>query len=545
MKRSIFAPILMVAFSAAAGGWLLQEGADRADNMYVRVRVLQEVVDHVSNSFVDEVELDGLYNSAIDGLIRDLGDPHSSFLPVSEYEDLRIRTEGEYGGVGLEVVDRGGYVTVVSPIPGGPGGRIGIRAGDQFYEIEGVAADTMVTDQAVELLRGRPGSEVTVRMLRPGVNEPIDFTIAREAIVLKAVPFSIMLDDQVGYVPLLSFRETSTVEIRAAVDSLRGEGMRALILDVRGNPGGLLDQGIEVSDLFLGEGQGIVETRGRDSSQNETYAAARPDQYPDMPMVVLVDQASASASEIIAGALQDHDRAVLVGETTFGKGSVQSLYRLTGGDVLRLTTAKWYTPVGRSIHLDPDSRFAPLGEDAERAYSIAGQLVEPVTIEGRPEFLSGGGRTVYGGGGITPDVFVYPETLGASESNGVLRLFRSGGGFSVSLFNYAVEYVAEHPSLGVGFSVTETDVAEFYEVLGDNADAIAIRDFAAAERFVRYHMEREIALQAWGDAGEFRQLRGYDRQLSRAIELLRAADTPMDLIALAADAQPDEIPDRP
>lgn len=544
MKRSTFAPILMVAFSAAAGGWLLQEGADRADNMYVRVRVLQEVVDRVSNSFVDEVELDGLYNSAIDGLIRDLGDPHSSFLPVSEYEDLRIRTEGEYGGVGLEVVDRGGYVTVVSPIPGGPGGRIGIRAGDQFYEIEGVAADTMVTDQAVELLRGRPGSEVTVRMLRPGVDEPIDFTIAREAIVLKAVPFSIMLDDQVGYVPLLSFRETSTAEIRAAVDSLRGEGMRALILDVRGNPGGLLDQGIEVSDLFLGEGQGIVETRGRDSSQNETYAAARPDQYPDMPMVVLVDQASASASEIIAGALQDHDRAVLVGETTFGKGSVQSLYRLTGGDVLRLTTAKWYTPVGRSIHLDPDSRFAPLDEDAERAYSIAGQLVEPVTIEGRPEFLSGGGRTVYGGGGITPDVFVYPETLGASESNGVLRLFRSGGGFSVSLFNYAVEYVAEHPSLGVGFSVTETDVAEFYEVLGNNADAIAIRDFAAAERFVRYHMEREIALQAWGDAGEFRQLRGHDRQLSRAIELLRAADTPMDLIALAADAQPDEIPDR-
>jgi len=544
MKRSIFAPILMVACSAVAGGWLLQEGADRADNMYVRVRVLQEVVDRVSNSFVDEVERDRLYNSAIDGLIRDLGDPHSSFLPASDYEDLRIRTEGEYGGVGLEVVDRGGYVTVVSPIPGGPGGRMGIRAGDQFYEIQGVAADTMVTDQAVELLRGPPGSEVTVRMLRPGVDEPIEFTIAREAIVLRAVPFSVMLDDEVGYVPLLSFRETSTTEIRAAVDSLRGQGMQALVLDVRGNPGGLLDQGIAVSDLFLAEGQGIVETRGRDPSQNEMYAAADPDQYPDMPVVVLIDQTSASASEIIAGALQDHDRAVLVGETTFGKGSVQSLYRLTGGDVLRLTTAKWYTPVGRSIHLDPDSRFAPVDENTDRAYSIAGQLVEPVTIEGRPEFLSGGGRTVYGGGGITPDVFVYPETLGPAESNGVLRLFRSGSGFSVSLFNYAVEYVAEHPNLEVGFSVTEADVADFYEALGNDADAVAVRDFAAAERFVRYHMEREIALQAWGDAGEFGQLRGHDRQLSRAIELLRAADTPTALIALAADVQPDEIPDR-
>ena len=512
--------------------------------MYVRVRVLQEVVDRVSNSFVDEVERDRLYNSAIDGLIRDLGDPHSSFLPASDYEDLRIRTEGEYGGVGLEVVDRGGYVTVVSPIPGGPGGRMGIRAGDQFYEIQGVAADTMVTDQAVELLRGPPGSEVTVRMLRPGVDEPIEFTIAREAIVLRAVPFSVMLDDEVGYVPLLSFRETSTTEIRAAVDSLRGQGMQALVLDVRGNPGGLLDQGIAVSDLFLAEGQGIVETRGRDPSQNEMYAAADPDQYPDMPVVVLIDQTSASASEIIAGALQDHDRAVLVGETTFGKGSVQSLYRLTGGDVLRLTTAKWYTPVGRSIHLDPDSRFAPVDENTDRAYSIAGQLVEPVTIEGRPEFLSGGGRTVYGGGGITPDVFVYPETLGPAESNGVLRLFRSGSGFSVSLFNYAVEYVAEHPNLEVGFSVTEADVADFYEALGNDADAVAVRDFAAAERFVRYHMEREIALQAWGDAGEFGQLRGHDRQLSRAIELLRAADTPTALIALAADVQPDEIPDR-
>lgn len=544
MKRSIMAPLLVVAFSAVAGGWLLQQGADRADNVYVRVRVLQEVVDRVSNSFVDEVERDRLYNSAIDGLIRDLGDPHSSFLPASDYEDLRIRTEGEYGGVGLEVVDRGGYVTVVSPIPGGPGGRMGIRAGDQFYEIEGVRADTMVTDQAVELLRGRPGSEVTVRMLRPGVDEPIEFTITREVIVLKAVPFSVMVDDEVGYVPLLSFRETSATEMRAAIDSLRGEGMRALILDVRGNPGGLLDQGIAVTDLFLAEGQGIVETRGREASQNETFAAQRADQYPDMPMVVLVDQASASASEIIAGALQDHDRAILVGETTFGKGSVQSLYRLTGGDVLRLTTAKWYTPVGRSIHLDPDSRFAAPGDEAERAYSIAGQLVDPVTIDGRPEFTSDAGRTLYGGGGITPDVFVYPETLAPEESSGVLRLFRRGGGFSVALFNYAVEYVAEHPDLEIGFTLSDADVAAFYEALGNGDDAIDPADFSAAERFVRYHMEREIALQAWGDEGEFRQLQVYDRQLARAVELLREAETPTALIAAAADAAPDEIPDR-
>ncbi|MEC9241077.1 MAG: PDZ domain-containing protein, partial [Gemmatimonadota bacterium] len=174
MSRGLLAPVVVVAFAVLAGGWLLQEGVDRSENMYVRVRVLQEVVDHVETSFVDEVDRDGLFESAIGGLMRDLGDPHSSFLPAEAYENLRIRTEGEYGGVGLEVVDRNDRVTVVSPIPNTPGQRAGIRAGDQFFEIDGVPADTMVTDQAVELLRGRPGTEVTVQMLRPGVEDPIE-----------------------------------------------------------------------------------------------------------------------------------------------------------------------------------------------------------------------------------------------------------------------------------------------------------------------------------------------------------------------------------
>ena len=188
MRRSFIAPATVILLSAATGGWLLQRGVDRAENVYVQVRVLQEVVDRIESSFVEEIDEGTLYDSAIDGLIRDLGDPHSSLIPASDYEDLRIRTEGEYGGVGLEVSDRNGYVTVVSPIPGGPGARVGVRAGDQFFEIEGVAADTMVTEQAVSLLRGRAGSEVTVRMLRPGVDEPIEFSMEREVIRLKVRP---------------------------------------------------------------------------------------------------------------------------------------------------------------------------------------------------------------------------------------------------------------------------------------------------------------------------------------------------------------------
>ena len=526
MRRGIFAPIAVVAFTVMAGGWLLQEGVDRASNIYVRVRVLQEVIDRVETSFVDDVDAEALYTSAIDGLIRDLGDPHSSFLPAREYENLSIRIEGEYGGVGLEVVDRGGWVTVVSPIPGGPGQRAGIRGGDQFFEINGVSADTMITDQAVELLRGRPGSEVTVKMLRPGVEEPIEFTFERATIVLRAVPFALMLEPGIGYVPLQSVSETSSREIRAAVDSLRAEGLDGLILDLRGNPGGLLDEGIAVSDLFLEAGLPIVETRGRAENQSATYSSSSPDRYRDLPVVVLVDATSASASEIIAGALQDHDRAIVVGQTTYGKGSVQSLFPLTGGDVLRLTTARWYTPVGRSINRDPDA----VVDVGHNELAISGQVVVPTVLDGRPEFESFGGRTLLGGGGITPDLFVSPETLSTEEADAVYRVFRWAGGFTSALFDYSVSFVQDHPDAEPGFVLRDTDLRDFYETVPEWRTEVDYEQFMAAERFVRYRMEREIALQAWGDAGQFEQSRKYDPQLATAVELLRGAESPADLI---------------
>jgi carboxyl-terminal processing protease len=533
VRRSFVAPAIVLIVSAISGGWLLQQGVDRAANVYVQVRVLQEVVDRVEASFVEEVDEQTLYNSAIDGLIRDLGDPHTSLIPASDYDDLRIHTEGEYGGVGLEVGNRNGFVTVMSPIPGGPGERVGVRAGDQFFEIEGVPADTMAIDQAVELLRGEPGSAVAIRMLRPGVDEPIEFTIEREVIHLRAVPFAVMLDDRVGYVPLLTVSETSSAEVKAAIDSLRAEGMQALVFDLRGNPGGLLDQGIAVTDLFLEDNEEIVETRGRASDQNETFRSADPDSYEDLPVAVLVNASSASASEIIAGALQDHDRAAVVGETTFGKGSVQSLFRLTGGDVLRLTTAKWYTPLGRSIHLDPDERLVP----DEHELAISGEAVPRVSIEGRPEYHTESGRVVYGGGGITPDVFVMPETLSPDEVEGVQNVFPRFGRFAQAMFNIANEYVREHPALEVGFSLSDDDLDRLFESLPEWEVDVTRADYDRSRRFIRYQLESEIALQAWGEDGEFLQLRHYDRQLDRAVELLSGAGTTADLLAAARSGE--------
>ena len=506
---------------------LFQQGLARADDAYLQNRLIREVLERVESSYVDEVDGDRILEAAIEGILSDLGDPHSSYLPMSDYEDFRIRTEGEYGGLGLEVIHRNDFVTVVSPIPGGPAGRMGIRAGDRFYEIEGVAADTMTTDQAVNLLRGEPGSSVTVRMLRPGVEDPIEFTVTREVIHLRAVPFATLLEGNVGYVPLITFRETSTQEVRSAIDSLRSEGMRALVLDLRGNLGGLLDQGIAVTDLFLDEGETVVETRGRAEEQNETFRATRPDRYPELPVVALVDGASASASEIIAGALQDHDRAILVGEATYGKGSVQTLYRLTGGDVLRLTTAKWYTPVGRSIHRDPNG--GP--EGAHDRIAISGQPLQAGGVDERPEFQTESGRTVLGGGGITPDVIVMPETLSDEEIDAVRRVSSRGGAFSVAVFNFAVGFVAENPDLRVGFALSDADLGRFYQSLPNLEAGVDPEEFSAAERFVRYRLESEIALQAWGDAGRFEQMRGRDVQLREALAVLDGVTSLDDLFA--------------
>jgi carboxyl-terminal processing protease len=529
------APAVVILLSAVAGAWLLQQGVDRSDNVYVRVRVLQEVMDRVESSFVEEVDGESLTNSAIDAIIGELGDPHTSFIQASEYENLRIRTEGEYGGVGLEVSDGDEFVTVVSAIPGGPSERAGIRAGDRFFEIDGVAADTMLTDQAVQLLRGAPGTQVTVRMLRPGMDEPIQFTIEREVIRLMAVPFSLMLEDGVGYVPLRAVQETSSAEVRAALDSLRGGGMRALVFDLRRNPGGLLDEGIAVTDLFLEPGQAIVETRGRARGQSATFEAQRQDQFPGLPVVVLVDGASASAAEIIAGALQDHDRAAVIGETTYGKGSVQSLFPLASGDVLRLTTARWYTPLGRSIHLDRTETHVDLDESPLLA--ISGQAVVRPSLDSRPEYATPSGRTVYGGGGIPPDLFVEPQTLSDDEVRGARRLFLSAGAFSQAIFNGAVSYVQQRPGLEPGFSLTDADLDMFFEELLEWDADVGRDDFEAARRYVTFHLEREIALQAWGEAGQFRQSQRYDHQLERALELLEGVETPAQLLEAVARAQ--------
>lgn len=533
-RRAAVTPFLVLGGAVLLGGWFLQEGVEREENVYLQVRVFEEVVSHVSAQYVDSVERGDLYQSAIRGLLDELDDPNTSFIPARVYDDFAIQTTtGQYGGVGLEVVQRDEWVTVVAPIPGTPAARAGIRPGDWFVEIAGESAEGWPTDRAVEILRGEPGSTVEVMIGRTGVDEPIPFTLERAVIQLRAVPFALELEEGIGYVPLQIFRSTSSSELRAAVDSLRAEGVQRLILDLRGNPGGLLEEGIGVTDLFVDAGAEVVETRGRAPGQSQTFGASEPSVYDGLTVAVLVDGSSASASEIVAGALQDHDRALVVGMPTYGKGSVQTLFQLSGGNVLRLTTARWYTPVGRSIDRDRSSE-APV---AHAALTLTGAYLAPEPDEDRPTFRSMAGRTLLGGGGIVPDVTVTPDTLTTDESVAVRALYRQAGAFTNALFSYAVEVNRRAPGLAPGFEVDDTTLDEFRTHLGEAGVEVPADVFAAARRYIAYQIEREVALQSGGDVAEFEQVRRYDRQLARAVELLRESNGTSALLERADPPQ--------
>jgi carboxyl-terminal processing protease len=548
-----FGPVVVLVLALLAGGWFLQRGVAQDQNVYVQSRLFQEVLDHVAERFVDPVDREQLYDFAIEGLLQELGDPNTSLLNVEMYENFRIQTEGDYGGIGLEIVERDGYVTVVGPIPGTPAARAGIRPGDRIVEVDGTSIRGWSTQAAVQILRGPAGEPVTVMIDRPMLDAPIEFTLERARIQLRSVPFATLLDGDIGYIPLGVFNESATREVRAAADSLRDAGARSLVLDLRGNPGGVLEQAIGVTDLFLPARLPVAETRGQAAEQNQRLRSSSSDRYEGMPMVVLVDRGSASASEIVAGALQDHDRALVVGSTTFGKGSVQTLFSLSAGNVLKLTTARWYTPAGRSIErvepvgaaveerdaaegLEEGDPPRPLPPQAQSvSLSVDGQFVFPADTAGRPTVSSMGGRTLYAGGGIVPDRLVIADTLSGAEQRAVRALFMEGGRFNVGVFDFAVNYLQARSGIPSGaagpeFRIGDAELEELYASLRERGFQVESGEWQRAERFVRHQLESEIALQGWGELGQFMRRAPSDQPLQEALRRLRVADSPQALL---------------
>lgn len=361
------------------------------DEVYRNMEVFAEVLRQIEEHYVEPQDSKELIYGAIKGMVERL-DPHSTFMTRQEHDDLMIETKGSFSGVGIEITTRDGFITVVSPIEGTPAYRAGIKAGDRIIKIDSESTKDMTLPEAVKRIRGPQGSEIKLTIGRDGLAEPVDFKITRAVIPLRSVRHH-QLHPKIGYVRVSNFQSKTEHDLRAALRELEGDGpMEGLILDLRNNPGGLLDQAIKVSDLFLDEGL-IVSTKGRDPGQSMEVFATRGAQPGTYPMVVMVNEGSASASEIVAGALQDNNRALVLGTKTFGKGSVQTILPLSDGSGLRLTTARYYTPGGRSIQLkgilpDIELAFTPPGEDDEiqaprylREEDLKGRMDDGETVD--------------------------------------------------------------------------------------------------------------------------------------------------------------------
>jgi carboxyl-terminal processing protease len=347
MKKAFVIGSLLVVLTLSIGGSAISKSTDGSAT-YEQLRLFTEVLSIVQNQYVDEVPPKELIYSAIKGTLRGL-DPHSSFLDPDSYREMQVETSGSFGGLGIEITLRDDILTVVAPIEGTPAHRAGLHPADRIVKIDGLATKDMQLSDAVKRMRGKPGSKVTITVVREGWTEPKDFDIVREQIRVHSVRTH-DLGNGIGYIRLRQFQEQTAHDLEQVLDKFNKNGTKALVLDLRNNPGGLLTSAVEVTEKFVDDGKLVVYTEGRVRNQNMRFSAHAKKPISSMPMVILVNQGSASASEIVAGALQDYGRAVLVGTQTFGKGSVQTIIPLSDGSGLRLTTAKYFTPKGRSIH---------------------------------------------------------------------------------------------------------------------------------------------------------------------------------------------------
>jgi carboxyl-terminal processing protease len=412
---------LSIVLGGLFGDRLLALGNDTRDSL----RLYTELVNVAHERYGAEVSYRDLVYSSINGMLRSL-DPHTSFLSPEAYEGMREKQQTSFYGLGILVGVRNGQLTVISPIEGSPASRMGIQAGDVISTIEGEATDSMTVDDAVTRLKGPKGTQVKITIVRRGLPEPLAMSVTRAEIPQTTVRQAYMLNPGTGYMQISEFSRGTGREVADAIAKLKAQGMRQLVVDLRNNGGGLLDQAIEVSDQFLPEESTIVETRGRTRDSFQSYKASG--KYPtlDSPVVVLVNEGTASAAEIVSGAIQDHDRGLVVGEPSWGKGLVQTVYNLSYGAGLALTTAKYYTPSGRLIQRDYSSYYDYYTHADAGSPEVTGKPADPAQV-----FETDLGRKVYGGGGITPDVLVKTQELTPFEQ---FLLVRN------AYLNFAIDY---------------------------------------------------------------------------------------------------------
>jgi carboxyl-terminal processing protease len=506
-SRAIFSLVLVLTLSAILGGLFggqvraTPKGEEDVDNS---LKTFSSLLGLVEENYASEVDPDKAVYGAIDGMLRTL-DPHSKFFDPKAFTSLREDQRGKYYGMGITVTTRFGKVTVVSPpFMGSPAEKVGLRVGDVISHINGESTDGMDLNAVVSKLKGPRGTSVGIRVIRPGVEEPMEMSVIRDEIAKFTISNAFLLRPRLGYIKLTSFAETTGAELREALRRLDYKNLDGLVFDLRGNPGGLLQEAIEVGETFLEKGQMIVETRGRTRGSNRPYASQKINTDNHFPLVVLINGSSASASEIVAGAIQDHDRGLIVGQTSFGKGLVQSVYPLSKNAGLALTTQKWYTPSGRLI---------------QRDYSQISQFDYYNHRDNGPSKKddikhSDIGRVVYGGGGITPDYIIEDQKPNEFQDLLVKRF---------AFYTFVRDFLAKNPPVDQSFQVSDALLDQFKQHLAKRG--ITVTDQALDEnrdylkRMIRY----EVVYNRVGVSEADRVLLDGDPQVIKAIELIPEA----------------------
>jgi len=521
--RFLPAALMAILVSAALGGMFGNSAAATQDGLMQQYRVYTAALAAVQREYVQELPAERLVYSSIDGLLHTL-DPHSAFFEPREYEAMRERQSGSYYGLGVTIASIDGDITIQSIFEGSPAYKRGIRRGDVIARVEGEDMKGWTTQQAVRRLKGPKGTAVNISIRRRGYEELIDMEVVRDEVNITTVRGAFMIDKGTGYVKLAEFSETSDRELGAALEELKAEGMKRLVFDLRDNPGGLLDQAILVSNRFLPEGDLIVYQRGRVPNSDQDYHATQVSEYTNLPLVVLVNRNSASASEIVSGALQDHDRGVVVGETTFGKALVQSVYRVSDNAGVAVTTGRYYTPSGRLIQRPWDGSF-----DEYLTYSLREQVDQKARSSADLKYTDAG-RKVYGGGGIEPDKFIAGPIEGFSPTRFGRQLYGR------QLFaQFADQFTAEGDTrlaaankgkkpLARGFTVDDNMLASFRSLLESQKIKIDEAAITQDDVFVRAMIHYDIDVALFGIEEARRNLIARDPQAQFGLQQFGEAE---------------------
>jgi len=487
--------------------------SEDSSDKFKKMKTLFQLTRLIDANYVEDVEMDEILDGAIIGMLNEL-DPHSSYLSEEHFKNAQEQFAGKFEGIGIEFDILENYITVISPIPGTPSDRAGLQPGDKFIKIDGESAFQITQEEVFKKLRGPKGSKVDVSVQRSGVDGLIEITLIREEIPIFSVLGSFMTDKRTGYVKVNRFAQTTAQEVEDALDKLEHEGMDQLVLDLRNNAGGLMDQAIKIVDMFVASRDTIVFTKGRIQNSNEVHKAHISGTHKLYPVIVLMNRGSASASEIVAGALQDLDRGLIIGETSFGKGLVQRQYALNDGSAARITVAKYYTPSGRLIQRPYDSGL----DDYYKSLYTKDREVRDSTLAELPQFTTKNGRKVFGGGGITPDIYFVSENEYSKSTLDILNhpdrfIFN----FAETMVNDISEDYSSFDDFNKNYTFKKKYRKKFFSWLDDREIEYSEDEIIEDWYFVENRILSQVSSIIWGKEFLFRKLLDTDPQFQEAI----------------------------